>query len=160
MTVTFADVEALGTSDWQDAYARLDALGDGVVELALRGIGHANPEVRKWSAALMDHHGDARCVEALVAALKDSSPDVRRHAVHSLGCQACKGEALAMDVVGHLVAVAEGDESVRVRQVAAHMLGNQGADPRAAEALARILATATDKKLRFNAAWALSRHQK
>jgi HEAT repeat protein len=157
--VTMADIEALATpAGWAAAYPRLDHAGAAAMPLARRGLRHPDKNVRKWSAALMDHHADEGCIADLVAALRDSSPDVRRHALHSLSCQACKPSPLKVDVVLYLVALAMSDSSIRVRRAAAHMLGNQPPDERAAAALREIAGSAADPKLRFNARWALS-HQ-
>jgi HEAT repeat protein len=158
--VCMSDIEALAdTATWPAAFARLDRAGTAAVDLAIKGIAHPSAEVRKWSAALLDHHGDERCVTALVAALDDPIAAVRRHALHSLGCQTCKQSPLCVDATGHLIRLAMKDDSVRVRRAAAHMLGNQPADARAAAALADILSTSGDHKLRRIAEWSMARHQ-
>lgn len=67
----------------------------------------------------------------MVAALDDPMANVRRVAVHSIGCQECKQQELDLDVVALLIRQLERDPSVKVRRVCAHMLGNQPPDPRA-----------------------------
>lgn len=103
----------------------------------------------------MDHLADDRCADPLRQALNDSSPDVRRHAVHSLGCQRCKVEPLAVDIVGLLCERALQDTNIRVRRVSVHQLGLQPHDPRAVEALETILRDDTDAKLLSRAEFAL-----
>ncbi|MCW8132426.1 MAG: HEAT repeat domain-containing protein [Planctomycetota bacterium] len=158
-------VEALAKNEtWADAVRALDAAGPGALDAVVEGLSHADERVRKHCAALLDHHADARCAEPLVKALRDPDAGVRRLAVHSVGCQRCKRDALPLDVVGLLIERMRDDASLRVRQVAAHMLGNQAlehpADPRAVAALKEMLATEQNAKLRSNAAWALSVHQR
>jgi hypothetical protein len=54
------------------------------------GVSDANPRVRWWSIQLLDHIDDPRAVEAIVPALHDPVPRVRRNAAHALGCTSCK----------------------------------------------------------------------
>lgn len=152
-------VEALASEAWPtrtEAIAGLRALGDRAAPALAAGAEHRDARARAESVALMDHLADARCVDALLAALGDPSARVRRHAVHSIGCQRCKLAPLDVDVVGLLIENAMNDRSARVRQVAAHQLGLQPHDPRAVAALATILRTTTDEKLRSRAEFALS----
>jgi HEAT repeat protein len=163
VTTYAAAVVALGTSDgWQAAYARLDAAlgaGDGAArEAVLAGLGAASPGVRKWCAAVLDHHADARAVAGLVRLLDDPVAAVRRHAVHSLGCQPCKPQPLDVDVVSLLVERARSDASVRVRRAATHLLGCQPADARAGAALRALAAGDPDPRLRRTARWGAARH--
>jgi HEAT repeat protein len=157
------DVQRLGTArTWQTSYRRLDAaLGAGTteaVDAVLVGLADPAPAVRKWCAALLDHHADARGVAGLVGLLDDPVAAVRRHALHSLGCQTCKPAPLPLDVLPLLAARAGHDRSVHVRRVATHLLGCQPADGRAAAALRSIVALDPDAKVRRNARWALNRH--
>src|SRR6185436_15942072 len=88
-------VQALGRKDgWQAAYNALSGAGPAAVPAILEGLKNDNWRVRRWCAAFLDHHADDRCVVALVDALRDESAEVRRHAVHGIGCQACKAEPL------------------------------------------------------------------
>src|SRR5262245_10973749 len=93
------DVARLGTADWPAAYRRLDGAGRDALEALVAGLAHPHPDVRKWSAALLDHHADGRCLPGLVALLADPVAAVRRHTLHSLGCQPCKPAPLPLDVV-------------------------------------------------------------
>lgn len=154
-------IEAFATKDhWLSAYTKLDANVESALEEIIRGMSHPHPRVRRFCTALMDHHADSRCREALLCALEDPDANVRRLAVHAIGCQRCKREPLEIDAVALLITRLREDCSVRVRQVAAHMLGNQARsaidpDPRALAALRATLATETNAKLRSNATWAL-----
>lgn len=154
-----AAVERLATVDgWRTAYPLLDRAGRAALEAVIAGLAHPHPKVRQWCAALLDHHADARCLPGLVRLLDDPVAGVRRHALHSLGCQPCKPAPLAVDVVPLLLRRAAEDPSVRVRRAAAHLLGCQPPDARAADGLSAIAATAADAKLRRNAQWALAQH--
>lgn len=153
-------VMMLGATDWQSRAAAADQLrklGSEAVDALIEGSTHADLMIRAESVALMDHLADARCAEALRRALTDSSPHVRRHAVHALGCQPCKRHPVGLDTVGLLVERALGDPSVRVRRAAAHQLGLQRRDERALEALGRILCTQRDEKLLRITRWAVGR---
>lgn len=160
-------VERLGTDGWEDARDELDAAletadaerRDALLDAVLEGFDHPDPDVRKWCVALMDHHATPECVDPLVAALEDPIAAVRRHAVHSVGCQSCKDDPLDLDVVVVLVEQVRTDDSVRVRRAAAHMLGTQPPDERAATFLADLLERANDEKLRRNARWAREQHR-
>jgi HEAT repeat protein len=115
--------------------------------------------VRKWCAGFLDHFADERCVPAMVAALNDPSADVRRHALHALGCQACKPAPIPVDAVGLLLPLALRDPSARVRRAAVHMLGNQPTDERVRAALPKAIERSTDAKWARSAAWTLGRHR-
>lgn len=125
------------------------------VETILEDVRAADPKVRAHAVSLLDHLADDRCVDPLRQALSDPSPLVRRHAVHSIGCQQCKLKPLEVDIVGLLVERALTDKSIRVRRVAVHQLGLQPKDARAASALQAILNQDDDPKLRSRAEFAL-----
>lgn len=151
-------VEQLGDPDWRErdaAFAALQGLGAESVPALVEGLAHPEAQVRLWCADLMDHLADDRCADPLRQALTDPSPDVRRHAVHSLGCQRCKVEPLAVDIVGLLCERSLHDASIRVRRVAVHQLGLQPHDPRAIVTLETILREETDEKLLSRAEFAL-----
>lgn len=159
-------VARLGTDEWQTAYDRLDAHLDAAgpdrvqetLDIVVDGFDHDRPQVRKWCVALLDHHATSACLDPLAAMLEDPKAPVRRHAVHSVGCQSCKDEPVDLDVVGLLIERVETDPSVRVRRVATHMLGNQPPDERAGAFLADLAESADDEKLRRNARWARDQH--
>ncbi|MGH7780346.1 MAG: HEAT repeat domain-containing protein [Candidatus Binataceae bacterium] len=146
--------------DWAEAQELLNQAGSVAVGEAIAGLGHADPQVRKWCASFLDHNATAEAVPAMIRALTDKSTDVRRHAVHAIGCQPCKLEPLPIDVVGQLIDRATNDSSVRVRRAAVHLLGLQPNDPRTAPALKKILQSEEDSKVRSNARFALIRPDK
>jgi len=148
-------VQLLETKEgWQSAYSILDSAGKLALPDILQGLEDPSWQIRKWCTALLDHHADQRCIEPLLRRLHDSHADVRRHAVHSIGCQPCKGDSICVDIVSFLIDRVLNDESIRVRRSAAHMLGNQPFDIRALEILQSIVEKETDSKLLFNANWA------
>ena len=65
-----------------------------LVDGLLEGLKHAKPRVRYNCAIALDHLADERCTQPLLQLLNDSVPRVRRAAVHSLSCDACKVLAL------------------------------------------------------------------
>lgn len=156
-------IAQFGTEDWKDAYERVEMLLENadperteqLLTAVVDGFDHENPAVRKWCIALMDHHATAACIDPLIDMLNDPKTAVRRHAVHSIGCQSCKDDPLDIDVVGLLIERADRDMSIRVRRAAIHMLGNQPPDERAEQFLTQLLQNAGDEKLRRNAKWAL-----
>lgn len=155
-------VEQLGDPDWRErdaAFAALQQLGAESVPALVEGLTHPEAQIRLWCADLMDHLADERCADPLRQALTDPSPDVRRHAVHSLGCQRCKVEPLAVDIVGLLCERVREDSSIRVRRVSVHQLGLQPYDPRAVETLEAVLRNETDEKLLSRAQFALKMQQ-
>src|SRR6187200_2353541 len=83
-------VERLGSPVWSESSAAISALlshGAACLDALVEGLSHPDTQIRLWCADLMDHLADERCSDPLTRALDDPSPDVRRHAVHSLGCQ-------------------------------------------------------------------------
>ncbi len=132
--------------------------GDAIATL-IAGLSDPDHRVRTACADVLDHGADARCVAPLIELLADPEADVRRHAVHAIGCQGCKLVALPVDVIAHLIERAMRDASLRVRQVATHMLGvamlGTGRDARAARVLRTIVRREPEGKLRRNARWSL-----
>jgi HEAT repeat protein len=149
-------IPLLATKDgWQTAYPILDKAGKLAIDAILEGLESQDWRIRKWCTALLDHNADQRCIEPLVCRLTDSYADVRRHAVHSIGCQSCKDESLCLDIIALLIERAMKDTSILVKRSAVHMLGNQPYDVRATEALTYMIGHEKDKKLLFNATWSL-----
>jgi HEAT repeat protein len=145
---------------WQSAYPILDSAGKLALIDILEGLEHPDWQVRKWCTALLDHHADQRCIQPLVRRLTDPYADVRRHAVHSIGCQPCKDDSLCIDIVSLLIERALNDASIRVRRSAVHMLGNQPYDTRALETLEYMIGKEKDSKLLSNAMWSLKQQYK
>lgn len=151
----FRDLDSGAWETREKAYDELFREGQAAVATLVSGAIHPRPRVRAACIALMDHLADERCCQPLRLALRDVSPLVRRHAVHSLGCQRCKVRPLSIDVVGALVERVLVDSSPRVRRVAAHQLGLQPYDPRAAKALGHVIAGSQDAALVSRATRAL-----
>lgn len=140
-------LRALDAKNWairRRAFEELFRAGTQSVPTLIVGADHASPRVRAACISLMDHLADERCCGPLARALHDASALVRRHAVHAIGCQACKAHPLPIDVVGALIDRAMADPSIRVRRVAVHQLGLQPHDPRILAALTRTLADSKD----------------
>ena len=147
---------ALGAAEYPlRAASTARTLGPAAVPMLIEAARHPDPVARAAAMAAMDHVADDRCAAALQGGLRDPVPDVRRHAVHAIGCQPCKMSPLALDVVALLIERALDDASVRVRPVATHLLGLQAPDPRAIRALRAIYRSAWDGKLRQRARLAL-----
>ncbi len=156
-------VDAVVASKWRgfETIARqLAELSEDPVPTLLASASHSDQNRRVVAIALMDHLADDRCIPALREGLRSSSGRVRRHAVHSLGCQQCKGSRLRVDVAGLLIASAESDSSIRVRRVAVHQLGLQPPDERIIASLQRIMTTETDNGFLRRARHALCRQQR
>jgi HEAT repeat protein len=112
----------------------------------LTGLNHSEPRVRYNCALAMDHVADERCVEPLRALLEDSVPRVRRAALHSLSCEACKVTPLPVpgDLIETLIATANTDSSIRVRRAAVGSLIETCTNPRVLTALEDLKTRETD----------------
>ena len=152
-------VDAFAASETRfPAYQALVELGDQALPAIRGGLKHGNWQVRKWSAIVLDQVADAESLAALVPLLRDPKADVRLWAVHSLACDHCKEDvACPVDAVPHLIERIELDESIRVKRMAAIMLGTDFADRRAAPVLEGLL-SAEDRKLREHARRGLDRY--
>jgi HEAT repeats len=86
----------------------------------LLGLENARPKVRADCAGALDHFADERCAEPLMRLLSDPIPKVRRHALHSLSCDACKLVPLEVtdDLVARLIEMTLYDPNIRVRRAA------------------------------------------
>jgi len=149
------DLDATSWNTRGRAFEELFREGSRSVQTLIAGTRHRSPRVRAACVALMDHLGDDRCCESLMRSLDDPSARVRRHAVHAVGCQACKAHPLPMDVAGALITRAMEDPSIRVRRVAVHQLGLQPHEPRIVEALMLTLTQSRDGGLVSRARHAL-----
>jgi HEAT repeat protein len=85
----------------------------------------------------LDHFGDEHCFEPLLRLVSDPVPRVRRVALHSLGCDACKVMPLPRhcDVLALIIDRALNDVSISVRRAAVSALNQYCHDPRAVEVL-------------------------
>jgi len=152
-------VAALGVPETRfPAYRALVTLGHPALPAVRDGLGHANWQVRKWCAMILDQTADAESLAALVPLLRDPKADVRLWAVHSLACDHCKDDvSCPVDAVPHLVERIRRDDSIRVRRMAAIMLGTDFADARAVPILEGLLDDG-DQKLRAHARRGLDRY--
>ncbi len=121
------------------------ALVDGLIE----GLVNENARVRYECANVLDHLADERCAEPLTRLLNDPVPRVRRAALHSLSCDACKITPLtpSVDLVARLIQVAFQDDNLRVRRTAVDSLAEVCADPRVVAALHELETRETDPAL-------------
>lgn len=128
-----------------------------LVDALIAGLRHDNPKVRYNCAGAMDHFADDRCVEPLRYLLNDAVPRVRRMALHSLTCAACKMVPLEAndDIIAVLTEHALADPSINVRRHAVSGLGGYCHDARAVSTLETLLAQETDPVILRNARWAL-----
>ncbi|MEZ4587074.1 MAG: HEAT repeat domain-containing protein [Gemmatimonadales bacterium] len=152
-------VAALARSETRfPAYRALLAVGHAALPAIREGLGHGNWQVRKWCAMILDQTADAESLAALVPLLRDPKADVRLWAVHSLACDHCKDDvSCPVDAVPHLVERIRHDDSIRVRRMAAIMLGTDFADARAVPVLEGLLDD-LDQKLREHARRGLERY--
>jgi hypothetical protein len=115
----------------------------------LLGLEHQRPKVRADCAGALDHFADERCAEPLMHLLSDPVPKVRRMALHSLSCDACKLVLLEVtgDLVARLIEMTLHDSSIRVRRAALGNLGASCGDPRALKAVAEISSNESDAEM-------------
>jgi HEAT repeat protein len=97
------------------------SVSDTVLQALSAGVSDSDPRVRWWSIQLLDHVADPRAVEAIVPALHDPVPRVRRNAVHALACASCKPAwdgRLPPDAQMTLATLAASDPNAKVRREA------------------------------------------
>lgn len=125
----------------------------------LEGLKHTEAPVRYHCAAALDHLADERFIEPLRQLLDDPVARVRRAALHSLSCDACKVSPLPNrdELTDKMIEMALKDSSLRVRRVAADSLA-QSCDPRAINVLKTLLQE-DDTLLQRTARIALQRQQ-
>ena len=156
-------VEFLGADEFEASLAATDILlkrGSETLDALLAGIRHSNGRIRASCALLMDHLGDDRCSESLCEALKgDPLEAVRRCALHSLACQACKATPLTCDLIEPILNAALSDRSKQVRRRALQYLVGQPPDARVVEVMNRILRTDRDDTILLRAERALEWHR-
>lgn len=140
------------------AWRALGAAGQDAVPAAREGLSHPNPKVRQFSAAFLDEHWDESALERLILTLHDPKLKVRKAAVHSLGCDRCKGGENPIDVLPYLAERIREDKSVKVRRTAVWTLATQSPNKRIARVLRCVLRDETDPKMRKGAQWGLGRY--
>lgn len=111
-----------------------------LVDGLLEGLKHSEPRVRYNCAIALDHLADERCTAPLRQLLNDPVPRVRRAALHSLSCDACKVSPLPdrNDLTEKLTEMALKDSSIRVRREAVNSLA-EACDEKARPVLQRLL---------------------
>jgi len=124
--------------------------------IARAAVEDEDSSVRWQSVTLLDHYDDGRHFEALAQAAHDPVARVRRHAVHALGCDACRRTDACTDPVPALTDRALHDQNAKVRRHATWALMMRLPDPRARDALLQLAATDSDERVRRDAAWATS----
>ena len=90
----------------------------------IAGLEHPNTKVRWWCLQLMDHLADESYLEPILTKLSDPVAKVRRHAIHTLSCGACKPnrQVLAVEIEVALRGVLARDSDERVREEARQAL--------------------------------------
>ncbi len=151
-TELLALVEQLASKDWRlvaQVEKQLLAAGEAGMQAVIAGMMHADSRVRRACAGFMDHHGDDRCLLSLTERLlNDPVPNVRRTAVHSLGCDRCKASPLTVDRVPLLMSVIRNDPNKWVRYEAIWALNTTRNDDRFLPLLRQLIETETDRDLR------------
>jgi HEAT repeat protein len=125
--------------------------------IARAAVEDEDSSVRWQSVLLLDHYDDDRHAGALQHAAHDPVARVRRHAVHALGCDACKRTVSCTDPVPTLADRALHDENTKVRRHATWSLIMRLPDARARAALEQVATTDSDQRVRRDAAWAAAR---
>ncbi len=151
-------VAELAAREFWKPLAELVALGREALPVVTEGLLHADWRVRRGCLFFLDHNGDTPSLERVIPLLRDPKADVRRWAVHTLGCDRCKpGEnTLAVDEL--LIERALHDESIRVRRHAVCVLAWLRPPSEAIRRLfERILERESDSKLRGHASAGLRR---
>jgi HEAT repeat protein len=111
-----------------------------LVDGLLEGLKHTEPPVRYNCAVALDHVADERCTKPLRELLNDPVARVRRAALHSLSCDACKVSPLphSNDLTEILTEMALTDPSIRVRREAVNSLA-ASCDVKALPVLKKLL---------------------
>ena len=122
--------------------------------IARAAVEDRDSSVRWQSVMLLDHYDDGRHADALVRAAQDPVPRVRRHAVHALGCDACKRTVGCVDPVPALAERALHDDNTKVRRHATWALMMRLPDARARTVLQQVAAIDADERVRRDARWA------
>lgn len=152
----------LADRDWQragEAYRALAAAGEEGEAAAMAGMRYADPRIRRACTGFMDHYGTDAAIPALLEALNDETPKVRREAVHALSCDRCKTSPLCLDTVPTLIAVIKNEPNAKIRCEAVYGLNQRPRDERAIPVLRTLLADPeTPTRLRQSAHRALRHH--
>lgn len=127
LTAMRALVGGVGATELRSA-----TVSDAALRALADGVSDPNPRVRWWSVQLLDHIPDPRAVEAIVPALHDAVPRVRRNAAHALACTNCKPAwdgSLPPTTYATLEELAASDPNAKVRRQAQWALACHRASP-------------------------------
>jgi hypothetical protein len=153
-------IERLGHREsLPEAWRELGAAGQAAVPAAREGLSHPNAKVRQFCAAFIDAHWDESALRRLILTLHDPKLKVRKAAVHSLGCDRCKGGENPIDVLPYVEERIREDKSIKVRRTAVWTLAAQTPNKRIARVLRRALRDETDPKMRMAANWGIGRYE-
>ena len=137
---------------------RLESFSKAGIDAAIVGLSDPDPRVRYGAADFMDHHADEDCAAKLRdMALNDPVPYVRDMALHALGCQRCKPEPLAVDILDILILRAKTEEGWKKRQGAVWSLSQRDRDLVVQEALQYVADHDPHPEVARAAAWGLKR---
>lgn len=114
--------------------AKIDGALDSLAKQLNRGDAVAVP-----AALALGHSGSAAQFDALVAALKGGSPEVKKAAAHGLGGILARGAACTPEVFEALLGAVAADGDVELRTAAATALGQAKLEPAKAAELHRKL---------------------
>jgi len=106
-------------------HLRTATLSGAAFDALVDGLSDRHPRVRWWCIQLLDHVPYPRALCAIVSALDDPVPRVRRNAVHAFGCVACKpgwDRELPSGALDRLSSLAAHDPNQKVRREAATAL--------------------------------------
>jgi len=139
------------------ALDRLIALGPDAVEPACAGLRHPDAQVRARCCRVLDHVMDPASVAALIGALADPAPEVRREALHALACDRCKAgdcRPSAAQVLPPAMAILAADPDPLVRAISCEVVGVWAHTcQEAADALRAAAATDPSPAVRKKASW-------
>ncbi|RIK44849.1 MAG: hypothetical protein DCC55_01210 [Chloroflexi bacterium] len=110
----------------REALRQLMAAGPLATPAVRQGLHHSNPAVRVGCCKVLDHYLDESALPELVENLDHPDEEVRAWALHALACDKCKEGACRPgedDVIPLAIQMLLTDESRRVRQMAAGLLG-------------------------------------
>ena len=139
---------------------QLESFGKAGVNAAIVGLSDPDPRVRYGAADFMDHHADEDCAAKLRdMALHDPVPFVRDMALHALGCQRCKPEPLAIDILDILILRAKTDENWKTRRGAVYSLNQRNTDPGVKETLQWVAENDPHPVIAQAARWGLKRRR-
>jgi HEAT repeat protein len=152
-------VEQLGDKDrFVAAWQALNRAGNAALDAVREGLSSPDWHVRRFCAMFLDHYWDEPSLKRLQLALTDPKLKVRKAAVHSIGCDRCKGGENPIDAVPLLAQRLADDKSIKVRRAAVWTLVIQTPEKRIARILRKALREETDPKLCGAAKWGLTRY--